>query len=86
MMDLRSNPGSVVDQVAYLNQTIVLKRAGKPKVGIVPLREVLEIQRRRARAKQQAGKMIKEAREKSADVSEREIEVEINQALAELRS
>lgn len=36
-MELRSNPGSFLDRVDYLNESFIVERAGKPKAVLVPL-------------------------------------------------
>lgn len=48
-MELRSNPGSILDRVFYRNESIVVKRAGKPKAALVPLSLLRVVEQARAR-------------------------------------
>jgi prevent-host-death family protein len=85
MMDLRNNPGRIVDRVNFQNEYVVIERGGKPMVAVVPLREVLDMQRRRKEAKERFWQMTQEVREKFADVDPQELEQAINKALEEVR-
>lgn len=86
MMDFRKSPGSVVDRVMYLNQVMVVKKAGKPTVGIVPIRELLELQRRRQAAKGRFWRMTQTLRAQFAGVDPEELERKITSALEQVRT
>lgn len=85
MMDFRKSPGRVVDQVTYLKQTLVIKKAGKPTVGIVPIHELLAIQRQREAAKAQFWQITQAVHERLADVDPEELQREIDEAIAQVR-
>ncbi len=53
MMDLRNQPGTVIDRVFYRGETFIIEKAGEAKAAIVPLREYAEFQRKKQEAREQ---------------------------------
>lgn len=81
-MELRSNPGSLLDRVDYLKESFIIERAGKPKAVLVPLslyRVVEEARSALFSSNRQIRKVFaKEPREK--------IQKEIEKSIREVRN
>jgi antitoxin (DNA-binding transcriptional repressor) of toxin-antitoxin stability system len=85
MMDLRSQPGTVVDNVFYRNQSIVIRRKGKARAVIVPLREYADMQRRKQEAKERFFAMTDEIRKRTAQDDPEAIQAAIDEAVEAVR-
>lgn len=85
-MDFRSEPGSVLDRVDYRNEAFIVKRAGKAKAVIIPVREYEQLQRIRQEAKDRFGDMTQELQEAFRDVDPIEIEREISLGIQKVRT
>ena len=85
-MDFRKEPGSVLDRVDYRNETFVVKRAGKAKAVLIPMREYEQLQRIKQDAKDRFWLMTQELQAAFRDVDPGEVEREIEQAVKEVRT
>src|SRR5690554_6178530 len=84
-MELRREPGRVLDRAEFGNETIVVERAGRPKAAIVPLRELQEMRRIKREARERFFTMTGQMRERFSDLSAAEIEALVNEAVADVR-
>ncbi|MFZ5932489.1 MAG: type II toxin-antitoxin system prevent-host-death family antitoxin [Patescibacteria group bacterium] len=80
-MELRSQPGTILDRVYYRGETIIVKRSGEPRAAIVPLNELEQIRRARIRAKEELFVQIGKIRKALAKEKPEKIEKIISQAL-----
>jgi prevent-host-death family protein len=84
-MDLRRQPGRLLDRVYYRNESFLVERAGKPKAVLVPLREYREIQRRKTEARKLLFQVIDEIRAANVNKDPKEIEDNVATAIQEVR-
>jgi prevent-host-death family protein len=84
-MDLRRQPGRLLDRVYYKNESFLVERAGKPKAVLVPLREYREIQRRKTEARKLLFQVIDEIRAVNVNKDPKEIEDNVATAIQEVR-
>ncbi len=85
MMELRSQPGTVVDNVFYRNASFVIQRAGKAKAVIVPLRDYAAMQQMKREAKARLFALIDEVQTRTAKVDPDEIQQAVDEAIASVR-
>jgi PHD/YefM family antitoxin component YafN of YafNO toxin-antitoxin module len=85
MMDLRSQPGTVVDQVFYRNASFVIRRKGQPRAVIVPLGEYAAMQRRRQAAKEHLFALIDTVQARTAQYDPDEVQQAIDEAVDAVR-
>ena len=85
MMTLRSQPGTVVDNVFYRNASIVIQRAGKAKAVIVPLQEYEAILRIKREAKERLFALIDDVQTRTAQYDPDEVKQAIDEAVASVR-
>ena len=85
MMDLRSQPGTVVDNVFYRNQSVVIRRNGKARAVIVPLREYADMQRSKQAAKARLFTMTDGTRKRTANDDPEAIQAAIDEAVKRVR-
>ena len=85
MMELRSQPGTVVDNVFYRNVSFVIKRRGKAQAVIVPLGEYADMQRRKHEAKDRFFAMTDELRASFAKEDPAKVQRMIEKAIEEVR-
>ncbi|MBZ0097701.1 MAG: type II toxin-antitoxin system Phd/YefM family antitoxin [Taibaiella sp.] len=85
MMDLRSQPGTVIDNVFYRNTSFVIKRSGKARAVIVPLREYEDMQRRRKEAKERFFAMTEELQARFAKEDPKKVQQMIDEAIEAIR-
>jgi prevent-host-death family protein len=86
MMELRNQPGTVIDRVFYRGETFIVEKAGEAKAAIVPLREYEEMKRRKKEAKERFWVMTQELREGMKGVDTQEIQAEIDEAIQEVKA
>jgi len=84
-MELRSQPGTVLDRVYYRGESVIIKRAGKPRAVIVPVREYEELARRKRQARERFFVMTDELRKKFAKEKPQEVEKRIKEVIKEVR-
>lgn len=84
-MELRREPGRVLDRAEFGNETIVVERAGRPKAAIVPLRELAEMRRIKREARERFFTMTEALRDRFSSLSNPEIEALVNEAVTEVR-
>ncbi len=80
--EARAQFADLLGQVHYGNQTVIIERAGKPMAALVPL-EVVE-QYLGARARLFA--VVDEIRSQTPDASQAEVEADVAEAVAAVRS
>lgn len=80
-MDLRSNPGTILDRVDYRQESFVIERAGKAKAVLIPVSVYKKIEEAHQRVFT-TNKQIARAFKKE---SPKKIVKEINKAIAEIR-
>jgi prevent-host-death family protein len=85
-MDLRRQPGRVLDRVDYRREIFIVERAGASKAAIVPLREYWEMKRLKAEARARAGEIIDEMRERNKDIDPEEFQQQTEKAIREVRA
>ena len=85
MMALRSQPGTVVDQVFYRNTSIIIQRAGKPRAVIVPLREYADMQRRKQEARERLFALIDDVQARTAHYDPDDVQQAIDEAVEAVR-
>lgn len=84
-MDLRRQPGAVLDRVYYNRESIIIKRANEPKAVLVPLLEYQQLQRIRKDSRKRLFEQIDKMRKNAASMSPRKIEKVINEAIKATR-
>jgi len=85
-MEFWKEPGSVLDRVDYRNEAFIVKRAGKAKAAIIPIREYEQLQRIRQEAKNRFWDMTQELQEAFRDVDPIEVEREISLGIQKVHS
>ena len=85
MMELRSQPGTVVDNVFYRNASFVIQRAGKAKAVIVPLRDYAAMQQMKREAKERLFAFIDDVQTRTEQVDPDEVQQAIDEAVASVR-
>ena len=86
MMELRNQPGTLLDRVFYRGESFVVEKAGEARAVIVPVREYEDMQRRKQSAREQFWQMTQELQTAFAGVDPQEIEAEIDKAIQEVRA
>ena len=79
-MDLRSNPGTILDRVDYKQESFVIERAGKPKAVIVPISQYSEMQRIRQDAKKELFDMVNAVQKRASKHDPKKIQAAIDEA------
>ena len=79
-MELRSNPGTVLDRVDYKQETFIIERAGKPKAVLVPVAYYNELQRVRQNSKKEFFRMVDEIQKRTAKYNPKKIQIAIDEA------
>lgn len=87
-MELRNQPGTVLDRVFYRNESFVVEKAGEPRAAIVPVREYERMQKRRREARERVFAMMDEMRKRvaSSGKSAEEVQQIIDEAIEEVRN
>lgn len=85
-MELRREPGRILDRAELGNETIVVERAGRPKAAIVPLRELEEMRRIRRLSRERFFMQTAEMKERFSDLSTQEINTLVNEAVEDVRT
>lgn len=85
-MELRSQPGTILDRVFYRRESIIIKRSGKPRAAIVPLIEFEQMKRARADAKKRLFAEIERMRKAFAKEKPEKVKRLIEEAIKATRS
>jgi prevent-host-death family protein len=85
MMDLRKQPGKVVDRVSYRNESFVIERAGEAKAVIVSVRDFAEMKRLREDAKKRLFARIDKVYKRTAKLDPEKVEKTIEEAVEAVR-
>ena len=80
-MELRKNPGLVLDRVFYRNESLVIERSGNPKAVLVPVLEYEQMQRIKKDSKTRLFQTIDKMRKNASAVSPKTVEVIIDEAI-----
>ncbi len=86
MMELRNQPGTLLDRVFYRGESFVVEKAGEARAVIVPIRDYQEMQQRKQAARERFWAMTQELQQAFEGVDSRKIESEIEQAIREVRA
>jgi len=79
-MDLRSQPGTVLDKVFYNNETFIIQRAGQAKAVLVPIQEYNHMQQIKENAREKLFEIIDEVQQRTKG-KEKELQKAIDEAL-----
>lgn len=79
-MQLRSNPGTVLDRVDYRRESFIIKRAGKPKAVLIPVSQYKVFQSMKMLAKRNLFKMIDKIQKRTSRYEPKEIQAAIDEA------
>lgn len=79
-MELRSNPGTVLDRVDYRNESFIIERAGKPKAVLIPVYDYQKLLRIKKEAKKNLFRMIDKIQERASQYDSKEIQSVIDKA------
>lgn len=80
-MNLRKQPGTILDRVFYRNESFIVERSGEPKAAIVPLAEFEQIKRARAKARKKLFARIDKMRDAFSDKDPKKVEKLISEAI-----
>jgi len=80
-MDLRSQPGTILDNVYYRKTSIVVERAGSPRAVIVPVSEYQEFLRMKRETKERFFEMTDKLRGSFSDEKPEKVEKLIKEAI-----
>lgn len=83
-MELRSNPGTVLDRVDYKNESLIIERAGKPKAAIIPINQYNELQRIRQESRDRLFQMIKKIQKRTSKYDPKKIQAAIDKATSQV--
>lgn len=86
MMKLRSQPGSVIDEVFYKNESFIIERSGQPRAVLVPLQQYNEMKRIKALEKERFFELVDKTRARNKDIDPKVIQKTIDEAVAEVRN
>ncbi|MFH1959098.1 MAG: type II toxin-antitoxin system Phd/YefM family antitoxin [Patescibacteria group bacterium] len=81
----RKNFGELIDIVDYKGQSVIIQRAGKPKVAVIPLSDFEIVKEQKVKAKQKFFAMSKEFAESFKNLNKKEKQALINQAIVATR-
>ena len=79
-MELRSNPGTVLDRVDYRNESFIIERAGKPKAVLIPVYDYQKLLRIKKDAKQNLFRMIDKIQKRASQYDPKKIQSAIDEA------
>lgn len=72
MMELRSKPGTVLDNVFYRNDNFVVEKAGEPRAVIVSISDYEQLKKARVEARRRFMERTQEAQETFQALSQEE--------------
>ena len=80
-MELRSNPGTILDRVDYKKESFIVERAGKAKAVLIPMSEYEEVQRIKKDAKSKLLSMAKKIQKQTSKYDPKKIQAAIDEAV-----
>ena len=83
MMQLRSQPGTVLDKVFYRNEIFIVERSGQAKAVIVPIKEYEEMKRIKKEAKTRLFKLVDTIQTRTKKYRRKDIDSAIDEALSQ---
>ena len=83
-MDLRRQPGTVLDNVFYRNESFIIERSGQPKAALIPIPQYNELQRIKKEAKKNLFKAIDKIQKQTSRYDPKEIQAAIDEATGNL--
>lgn len=85
-MELRRQPGTVLDRVYYRGESVIVERSGEPRAVIVPLIEYEQIKKARAKVRKRLFSRIDKMRKAFEGESPKKVEKLISQAIKAARN
>ena len=86
MMELRNQPGTVLDRVFYRNESFVVEKAGEPRAAIIPVRAYNDWQRHKQEAKADLFKMIDKIQARTSKYDPKEVQAAIDEAVEAVKN
>ncbi len=84
-MDLRSNPGTILDKVDYKQESFIVERAGKPKAVLIPINNYGQYLDLKGQAKERFFDMTDDLRNAFSKEKPEVVQKEIQKAIKETR-
>lgn len=84
-MELRNQPGTLLDRVFYRGESFVVEKAGEARAVIVPIREYKDMVRRKQAARERFWEMTQELRKRLEPYEPEEIQAAIDEAIEAVR-
>lgn len=85
MMELRNQPGTVLDRVFYRNESFIVEKSGEARAAIVPVREYQELQRRKRQARERFFALSDEIKKRTNQYDPQEVQAAIDEAVEAVR-
>jgi prevent-host-death family protein len=85
-MELRKQPGEILNQVFYRNKSIVVERAGEPMAVLMPVRDYEQYVQRKRQAKARFYELAQQISKGFSTLSSDELDTMIDEAVEEVRT